>query len=70
MPVLQYSLEYKVPGLPWEEAVVVDTNKTYMLFLKYADTYIYEVRVSARNMFWIWVSNGGYESLFRRYMNH
>lgn len=51
MPVLQYSLEYKVPGLPWEEAEVIQTNKTHMLFLKYADTYIYEVRVSARNIF-------------------
>ena len=51
MPVLQYLLEYKVPSLPWESAEFVETNHTYMLFIKYDDSYVYQVRVTARNHF-------------------
>ena len=49
--MVQYSLEYRVLGLPWEDAVVVTTNNTYMLIVRYEEAYIYEVRVSARNVF-------------------
>lgn len=51
MPVLQYLLEYKVPSLSWEVAEFVETNHTYMLFIKYDESYVYKVRVTARNHF-------------------
>jgi len=49
--VLQYQLEYKIAGSPWIDATVLKTNNTYMLISKNEKTYIYEVRVTARNKF-------------------
>jgi len=51
MPVVKYSLEYKVLGAPWEDAEVMETNNTYQSIAKYGDSYIYEVRIRAGNMF-------------------
>lgn len=51
MPVVQYSLEYKVRGLPWEEGEMRETNDRHMLVYKYEESYIYELRVRARNIF-------------------
>lgn len=51
MPVLEYSLEYKVPGLPWEDGEMRETNDRHMLVYKYEESYKYEVRVRARNIF-------------------
>ena len=49
--MVQYSLEYKVLGSPWEDAEVKETNNTHVLINKYDYSYIYEVRVRARNLF-------------------
>ncbi|CAH3194796.1 unnamed protein product, partial [Porites evermanni] len=43
MPVLEYSLEYKVPGLPWEDGEMRETNDRHMLVYKYEESYKYEV---------------------------
>ncbi|CAH3047044.1 unnamed protein product, partial [Porites evermanni] len=43
MPVLEYSLEYKVPGLPWEDGEMRETNGRHMLVYKYEESYKYEV---------------------------
>lgn len=50
MPELEYSLEYKVPGLPWEDSEMRETNDRHMLVYKYEESYKYEVRVRARNI--------------------
>ena len=49
--MVKYSLEYKVLGAPWEDAEVMETNNTYQSIAKYGDSYIYEVRIRAGNMF-------------------
>ena len=49
--MVKYSVEYKVLGSPWKDAEVKETNNTQILINKYDYSYIYEVRVSARNLF-------------------
>lgn len=49
--MVKYSLEYKVHGAPWEDAEVMETNDTYMSIAKYGESYIYEVRIRAGNVF-------------------
>lgn len=51
MPMIKYSVEYKVLGSPWKDAEVKETNNTQILINKYDYSYIYEVRVRARNLF-------------------
>ncbi|XP_068708635.1 myomesin-1-like isoform X2 [Montipora foliosa] len=51
-PLQQYLLEYKLPHDPWEFAKPVKTNDTHILFIQPEDeTYIYEIRISASNVF-------------------
>lgn len=51
-PLQQYLLEYKLPHDPWKFAKPVKTNDTHILFIQPEDeTYIYEIRISASNVF-------------------
>ena len=49
--MVRYSLEYKELGSTWIYATELITNNTYMSVSKTDESYIYEVRVTARNEF-------------------
>lgn len=49
--VMQYVLEYKEQGAPWIDAAELKTNNTYMSISKNEKSFVYEVRVKARNKF-------------------
>ncbi|XP_078355234.1 neural cell adhesion molecule 2-like [Oculina patagonica] len=49
--VMQYVLEYKEHGSPWIDATIIRTNNTYISISKNEKSFVYEVRVTARNKF-------------------
>ena len=49
--VMQYVLEYKEDSAPWIDAAELKTNNTYMSISKNEKSFIYDVRVTARNKF-------------------